>query len=77
MKIKETDDLLTDSLYQQRSRKYTNQQAIITEQEIPLELFTTDKESSKNKTNSNGNNDNDHAEIFENYSPPVYDQSQD
>jgi hypothetical protein len=54
-------------------RKYTNQQATITEQEIPLELFTTDEESNENETNSDGNNDNDYAEIFEDYSPPVYD----
>jgi hypothetical protein len=77
MEMEETDDLLTDSLRQQRSRKYTNQQATITKQEISLELFTTDEESSENETNSDGNNDNDHAEIFENYSPPVYDQFQD
>jgi hypothetical protein len=77
MEMEKTDDLLTDSLCQQQSRKYANQQATITEQEIPLELFTTNEESSENETNSDSNNDNDHAKIFEDYSPSVYDQFQD
>jgi hypothetical protein len=80
MEMDETGYLLTDSLRRQRSREYINQQATITEQEIPLELFTTDEESSENsenETNSDDNNDHEHTEIFEDYSPPVYDQFQD
>ncbi|CAB5394443.1 unnamed protein product [Rhizophagus irregularis] len=91
MEMEEIDDLSTDLLHQQRSRRYANQQATITEEEIPPELFITDKESSEtdeelNETdeesneseiNNGNNNDYEYTEIFENYAPPVYEQFQD
>ena len=77
MEMEEIDDLSTDLLRRQRLRRYVNQQATITEEEIPSELFITDEESSENdesnesETNNHDNNDNEYAEIFENYAPPV------
>ncbi|CAB4478345.1 unnamed protein product [Rhizophagus irregularis] len=53
MEMEEIDDLSTDLLRRQRSRRYANQQAIITEEEIPLELFITDEESSETDEESN------------------------
>ncbi|PKC54094.1 hypothetical protein RhiirA1_507968, partial [Rhizophagus irregularis] len=65
-------------------RRYANQQATITEEEIPPELFITDKESSETNEESNeseinngDNNDYEYTEIFKNYAPPVYEQFQD
>ncbi|CAB5355419.1 unnamed protein product [Rhizophagus irregularis] len=65
MKIEEIDDLSTDLLRRQRSRRYTNQQATITEEEIPPELFITDEESSEtneesNESEINNGNNNDY-----------------
>lgn len=48
MEMEEIDDLSTDLLRRQRLRRYVNQQATITEEEIPSELFITDEESSEN-----------------------------
>ncbi|PKC53547.1 hypothetical protein RhiirA1_479080, partial [Rhizophagus irregularis] len=52
-------------------------------EEIPLELFITDEESSETDEESNeseinngDNNDYEYTEIFENYAPPVYEQFQ-
>jgi len=81
MEMEEIDDLSTDSLRRQRSRRYANQQATITEEEIPPELFITDEESSETDEESNetdeesneseinngNNNDYEYTEIFENY----------
>ncbi|CAB4491533.1 hypothetical protein RhiirA1_479349 [Rhizophagus irregularis] len=47
MEMEEIDNLLTDLLHRQRSKRYVNQQATITEEEIPPELFITDEESSE------------------------------
>ncbi|CAB4444917.1 unnamed protein product [Rhizophagus irregularis] len=47
MEMEEIDDLSTDLLHRQRSRRYANQQVTITEEEIPPELFITDEESSE------------------------------
>ncbi|EXX62931.1 hypothetical protein RirG_157130 [Rhizophagus irregularis DAOM 197198w] len=84
MEIEEIDDLSTDLLHRQHSRRYANQQATITEEEIPPELFITDEESSETDEESNeseinngNNNDYEYTEIFENYAPPVYEQFQD
>uniref|UniRef100_U9UHM1 Uncharacterized protein n=1 Tax=Rhizophagus irregularis (strain DAOM 181602 / DAOM 197198 / MUCL 43194) TaxID=747089 RepID=U9UHM1_RHIID len=85
MEIEEIDDLSTDLLHRQRSRRYANQQATITEEKIPPELFITDEESSETDEESNetdeesneseinngNNNDYEYTEIFENYAPPV------
>ena len=91
MEMEEIDDLSTDLLRRQRSRRYANQQATITEEEIPPELFITDeessetdeesnetdKESNKSEINNGNNNDYEYTEIFENYTSPVYEQFQD
>ncbi|PKY31950.1 hypothetical protein RhiirB3_475373 [Rhizophagus irregularis] len=84
MKIEEIDNLSTDLLHRQHLRRYANQQATITEEEIPPELFITDEESSETDEESNeseinngDNNDYEYTEIFENYAPPVYEQFQD
>ena len=84
MEMEEIDDLSTDLLRRQRSRRYANQQVTITEEEIPPELFITDEESSETDEESNeseindgDNNDHEYTEIFENYAPPVYEQFQD
>ncbi|EXX64553.1 hypothetical protein GLOIN_2v1786478 [Rhizophagus irregularis DAOM 181602=DAOM 197198] len=84
MEMEKIDDLSTDLLHRQRLRRYANQQATITEEEIPPELFITDKESSETDEESNeseinngDNNDYEYTEIFKNYAPPVYEQFQD
>ncbi|CAB4494403.1 unnamed protein product [Rhizophagus irregularis] len=53
MEMEEIDNLSTDLLRQQRSRRYANQQATITEEEIPPELFITDEESNETDEESN------------------------
>ncbi|CAB5394256.1 unnamed protein product [Rhizophagus irregularis] len=81
MEMEEIDDLSTDLLHRQHLRRYANQQVTITEEEIPPELFITDKESSETDEESNetdeesneseinngNNNDYEYTKIFENY----------
>jgi len=81
MEIQGTEnDLLANLPHQQRSRRYVSQQTTITEQDNLPELFTTDEESSESnesETNSDDNNGNEYTKIFEDYSPPDYEPSQD
>ena len=72
------DDLLTNLPHRQRSRRHTNQQTTITEQETAPELFTTDEESSESNNGDDNNNEyTGYTEIFEDYSPPDYEPVQD